>query len=374
MKKILFFACDPGGANTLIPLIEPLAKTRKVLIFGKSSALKKYQENGYKGADVIKRFNKNSLAEVIKFLQQQSPDVVVTGTSANDMTEKYLWRGAQRLGIPALAILDQWVNYGIRFSKYGLKDIKKYEKNKKQDYLPTKILVMDDYAKKQLIKEGIDGKKIVITGNPHFEKISKSRKIFTKEKINKLKQSLGLTQSDLVVLFVSEPLAASYSDSKKYWGFSEEEILLAIIDALAKLTWQTSQAITLIVKLHPKENRDRFEQMIKNLPNPRINIIIEHDRPPLGLIMLADLICGMFSIILQEAVILGKPILSVTIGLKRKNVFVLENMGLAKSILSKRELNDKLEKIVIKKQVPKIKFAVEPRAITKVIKAIKKYV
>lgn len=374
MKKFLFFACDPGGANTIIPLIKPLAKQGKILLFGRGVALKRYQANGLKGRDIDKYLNETNPETIAKFLQAQSPDVIITGTSANDMTEKYLWRASQKLNIPSLAILDQWVNYGVRFSQYGLKDINKYKHNKKLNYLPTKILVMDDYAKKQLVKEGVASEKIIATGNPYFEQVLKNKKTFTKTKVNELKQSLGLAKNDFVVLFASEPLTLSYGDSKKYWGFSEEEILLAIIDSLNKLADKINRQITLIIKLHPKENSDRFSQVINSLTNKKINIITEHSRPSLDLIAIADLVCGMFSMVLQEAVMLNKPIVSVAIGLKRKTIFVLEIMGLAKSVLTRQELDNQLKKIIIKQQLPKINLILERQAVTKVIKEIKKYV
>jgi UDP-N-acetylglucosamine 2-epimerase len=373
MKKILFFACDPGGANAIIPLLKPLARQGKILIFGKGAALKKYQANGLRGGDIDKYLNPINTATVLRFLQKQSPAIIVTGTSANDMTEKYLWQASEQLRIPSLAILDQWMNYGIRFSRYGLKDIKKYSQDKQPQYLPTKILVMDDYAKQRLVKEGIAKEKIVATGNPYFEQILKSKNSFTKGKINKLKRSLGVRKNDIVVLFASEPLTLSYGDSKKYWGFSEEETLLAIINSLNELMVKTHRGITLLVKLHPKESLNRFNRLLKDLIDNKINIIIEHSRSSLALIMTADLVCGMFSMVLQEAVMLNKPIVSVTIGLKRKTIFVLDDMGLAKSVLSRKELSSQLEKIIIKKQFSKINLITKRQAIARVIKEIKKY-
>ncbi len=373
MTKILFFACDPGGANAIIPVIKTMSSSEMV-VFGKNGALQKYQDNDLSGSDIAKQLKGDGLAAVAKFVKKYSPDLIITGTSANDMTEKYLWQAAEKFKIPSLAILDQWMNYGIRFSRYGLAEIKKYEKNKVCDYQPTKILVMDSYAKRQLVKDGIRAEKIIATGNPYFEQIIKSKNSFSKEKIINLRQALGLDKSALTVLFASEPFRTSYTDAKKYWGFTEEEILLALIDALTKLTGKLKRGITLIIKLHPKEAADRYDHLIKQLASQQINIIVEGSRPSLDLIMLADLVCGMFSMLLQEALILNKPIVSIAIGLNRPTGFVLETRGLAKSIRSKRQLDLTLKKIIINKQLPKINLVLEPQAIKKVIKVIKNYV
>ncbi len=39
-------------------------------------------------------------------------------------------------GKATFAILDSWLNYGIRFSEYSLSQLKKYELTKKHIYLP----------------------------------------------------------------------------------------------------------------------------------------------------------------------------------------------------------------------------------------------
>lgn len=56
----------------------------------------------------------------------------------------------------------------------------------------------------------------------------------------------------------------------------------------------------------------------------------------------ADLICGMSSMFLLESIICGKPVLSIEIGLKRENPFVLDRIGSCKSILSEKELLENL--------------------------------
>lgn len=39
MKKILLFSRDPGGANTIVPLVSELSKKYSVMLFGKDKAL-----------------------------------------------------------------------------------------------------------------------------------------------------------------------------------------------------------------------------------------------------------------------------------------------------------------------------------------------
>jgi hypothetical protein len=63
---------------------------------------------------------------------------------------------ARQQGIPCFAILDQWINFGLRFSAYGLNQKDIYEKEKTHPFLPDRILVMDEEARQEKIREGID--------------------------------------------------------------------------------------------------------------------------------------------------------------------------------------------------------------------------
>src|SRR5574344_942831 len=136
--KIMFYAHDPGGSYAISPLIMPLKGKHEVFVFGNDSGLKILNEAQEFEWSLIKTIN---------------PDLIITGTSANDFTEKYIWKEAKRLGIKTIAILDHWCNYGIRFSKYGLINIDKF--NKHCDYLPNYIIVMDNFAKQEMIKDGV---------------------------------------------------------------------------------------------------------------------------------------------------------------------------------------------------------------------------
>jgi len=109
MARILFFAHDPGGANTLVPIIDLLKeKGHKLFIYGHGPALKILSN--------VVDFN----GDTDKLINDIKPDFVITGTSASDMIEKKLRLSARKIGVQSLSILDHWVNFGIRFSKYAM--------------------------------------------------------------------------------------------------------------------------------------------------------------------------------------------------------------------------------------------------------------
>ena len=155
-SKILLFARDPGGANTVIPLHHPLvSQGYHVLLYGKDTALDKYRNAGLSFADIRERLGDTLIPDWLDFLGEEKPDLIITGTSAEDPSEKHLWEAARSQGIPSAAILDQWENYGIRFSPYPVSKSHLYEKDPSHPYLPDHILVMDNVAAQAFSDLGI---------------------------------------------------------------------------------------------------------------------------------------------------------------------------------------------------------------------------
>ncbi len=169
--KILFFANDPGGANAIAPLIPALESKHTVFVYGKGAALK-ILPNVQILSPYMESFSKTIPKYLEKLLFSIQPDLLITGTSGSDFTERYLWQLSQKMHIKSIAILDHWVNYGVLFSKWATVDRDKF--TKQCDFLPSYIIVMDDFAKEEMVADGVPPDIILPLGNPHFEKIMKT--------------------------------------------------------------------------------------------------------------------------------------------------------------------------------------------------------
>jgi hypothetical protein len=377
MKKILLFARDPGGANTIFPLVKPLRKKGyKVFIYGKDFALKKFKENHIVALSLENSIREINIKNIENFLYKLSPDLIITGTSADDMTEKCIWLASKKLNIPSFAILDQWMNYGIRFSRFGVNEIKKYLIDKNHEYLPTKILVMDKIAKEHMIQDGIPEEIILVSGQPYFEYIHD--KTYSQNKLNLLKQKLDIKKDDYVVVFASEPLLITYNNKlsdEPYLGYNEITIFKELYLSLLKVVQKSSKKIKLIVKIHPRENIKYYQRIMVDIDNTKIKVVFDMKSNPQELIRISNMVCGMSSMLLIESVLLDKPTVSIQIGLKRKNPFILDQMNLANSILTQNELYNKIESIIINNQKhTKIKMDLINNPIEKVSKYIKDYI
>jgi hypothetical protein len=346
VKKILLFARDPGGANTVIPLFEPLKQRGyKVVVFGKDVAMTRFNQNGIHALPIAEEIKEISPKEIKGFLLIQKPDFIITGTSADDMTEKYLWSSAMIMDIPSFAILDQWVNYGIRFSKWGVSNVDKYKKNPQHEYLPSKILVMDELAKSEAILAGLPVDRILVSGQPYFEYL-KNRE-FDTHALEKIRKKYRLSHSNYVVTYASEPIRKIYGDAREHFGYDEITTFCSLHEALSDIEdVKKNFKISLIIKLHPKEDESYYDGLINKLKSDNIKVYLDRDSCSQDLIKISDLVCGMSSMFLLESYILGKPTISIQIGLKGDNPFVLDRIGLMRSILDQGTLNFRIKSAI----------------------------
>jgi hypothetical protein len=358
-RKILLFARDPGGANSIVPLVEPLkANGYYTYVFGKDSALSVYNIRAVQDyRDITKYVDPLSQNDLGEFLRSQAPDFIITGTSADDMTEKYIWTAAQGLNIPCFAIVDQWINYGIRFSSFGVSDMRSHDRAKKYPYLPTRIIVMDEFARDEMVKEGIPSSLILVCGQPHFEYL---RNYQTSRSNIDLYAKLGIDKSDIVITFASEPIVETYHESHTsdhYWGYTERTIFSNLLDALRETLRLTDKRVCLIVRPHPKESTMNLADLYGR-SGPRVKIVCDTDSHSLDLVSISHLVCGMSSMFLIEAVVLGKPVLSVQIGLRREDPFILSRRGIVTSILDFDALVRSLKSVIIEKSYDAYRFPI----------------
>lgn len=131
-----------------------------------------------------------SLASMEKVLEQVSPNLALTGTSAqegkaNDIVEHTTTRAARKLDIASLAVLDIWQAYSQRFSDERT--------SQRLDILPTHIAVMDQLAYDEMVAEGFPKEVLVITGNPHFDNLFAKAQSFTELQRKEIRQKIGLS-------------------------------------------------------------------------------------------------------------------------------------------------------------------------------------
>ena len=293
LKKVLFFSCEPGGAEVLIPVIDLVKKETnyQVIVLAYGLGAERFARKSIEYIEIEKVLQGDSA-----ILQTYLPDLLITSATslpAHDMSEKYLWQMARQLGISSLAFLDQWQNYSVRFS--GTK------KSERLSYLPDYINCIDKIGKIEMICEGFSSENLVMLGHPYLSDIQNRISMMNDKDI---KSRLSISEGHRVFLFVSEPILEHYGSSRGYDQYQVLELFLNIVSSL-------SGTIIPIIKLHPKDQRDRFEEILNYYEGSCAPIVLGGEFNPQECLLIADYVFGMTSIMLVEAYVMGKKVVSL---------------------------------------------------------------
>lgn len=370
MKKILLFARDPGAANVVVPLAEKLEKRGyEVKLFGKDAALSQYIRMGRVGTDISLSVPRIDMEECLKFLASEAPAFLITGTGSDDFSEKYLWKAAENLSIPSFAILDHWFNYGVRFSPYRLVDLTDYERDRRHPFLPSKILVMDDSVRADMARDGFDTDRLAVVGQPYFEYFREQAKHIGTVEMKLYRERMPLAPDEKLIAFFSENITEPEKGddlSRYYWGYTERSVFCELLAVLKNIVSRAGQKVCVVVKPHPNETIDAFSSLIEE-PASSVRVLIDREVSPTLLSKAANLVCGMSSMVLVEAAILGLPVMSIQIGLSREDPFILSKRGITRSILSRDLLQERLEDFFAGRRMETVTFEMPEGATERII-------
>ena len=109
----------------------------------------------------------------------------------------------------------------------------------------------------------------------------------------------------------------------------------------------------------------------KNNNFKKINFKVVQQSNLFDLIQQSNVVCGMSSMALIEAVILKKDVISIQIGLNKENPFILDVLGILKSIENYSDLYDKFKSVLIDKKSVQCDFKFVQNSIEKVVTEIK---
>ena len=344
-KRLLLFARDPGGANVIMALIPELSKKYQILVYGKDVALEFFKKEDIEAKDMETSIGEITIENLEEFLKQNQIDVVITGTSADDNTEKYLWKAAEHLSIVSMAILDQWANYGVRFSKYSVSELDSYKKEMSHDYIPTRICVMDAYAKKKTIEEGIEEGRIWVTGQPYLAKFAQEVHQVSVEEQGEYR-SRFVEENEKLMIFASEPIGKIYGETCEPWGYTEATVFKEFRRILVELAEKEKCKVSVVIRPHPKEDMEQWKTRLEN--SSYVKFYIDRSATQKVVIRSADLIVGMSSMFLLESVLCQTPIISLQMGLKPQcdNPFILQKIGLAESAVTREQAYEALKNFV----------------------------
>lgn len=285
-----------GSAAAFAPLVrrlQALRPERPLAVFCYPPARGTWEKTGLP-ATPIDTFADAALAGL-------DPAFVLTGTSLSVADDARWWQWASARGCRSVAFVDQWVNYWQRFALSA-------EGRPHFDCLPDQIAVVDEVAARRLISYGCPADHVVVAGSPAFDQLLE----VDPRIVRALHDRLSDGGRAAVVVFACEPATPPQTgaDIRRRFGFCEEDVIELLAAAAADTAARLQRRIHVVFKPHPIQIA-RGVRPGMQIHDERFVSSSCHDGDRLELVAGADVVVGMRSMLLYEASLAGRPVVSV---------------------------------------------------------------
>ena len=263
IKRVTRYLRESNDLKNNISNIDPILWKKLEVVF-----------NRFFIADLYMLVSNAAVARHI--LKQHRPSLVISGDVADPRTRVFILQ-CKNLGVPCLE---------VQFGLIGPEGIEW------QFFVADVVAVWGEDAKATMISHGIPENKIIITGTPRNDCLTKA----TEGEIKSARQKLGIPEGNTIIL-----LASAYQ-LKSYDKYSNPNLLSAMKKAVFEAV-NNSNNISLIVKPHPSED----ENETKSFANSKKNIIfVSRDDDIRELTKICDCFISFGSTATVDALILGK--------------------------------------------------------------------
>lgn len=338
MTRILFYFQQVGGANALWPLIDEWEGQFEIVIGGRPRISDHLKLKGAGPADGPAPERGHAAADY--WLQDIAPGILITdtidlGRAPDTCFGCSLWRAARRRAIPSIAYVDCWWGYRQRFFPPG---------ETQAPGLPDTVAVIDRTAAMQAMELGLEEERVRVLGSPLFAELRTRRAGLKNDEQAAARRKLGLPQDTFLVLYVSQPFSAGFGTGAD-WGFSPASVLKDVIGVLGGAGEEVRRRLTLLVLMHPEDAGD--DLFLAGAAPAGVAVEFRRGGVPHDYLLASDLVCGSFSILLTEAVILGIPVLSLQPGLRRDDILITNLRGATLPVRTDHELKTHFLRAVV---------------------------
>ncbi len=287
-------------------------------------------------------------------LEASRPALVIVGTSENpNSLAPGLVAEARSAGVESVGVVDSRVNVAYRFRGDG-----------PLTHAPDWLLVPDEWTKQAFVGLGHPPDRTVVCGHPHHDFVLAKSAELAREGRRSVKRRVlpEVAEDQKVVLFATEgsaklarrersaQLAAVESPSAaKYtfegWGNGSgrtETVLEEFLDAARTVNPRPY----LVLAVHPMDRPEDYEPYLGEFDN------VSSGGTPLELVYATDLVVGMTSMLLSEAVLLGIPVLSI-VPTPDQTEWVPDLVpGMTTTVSTREELREALPRVVRRAATP----------------------
>ena len=333
---VVIVAGDPGGAEAIAPVIGMLIRegSARVVPLAYHEACRIWRERGIPFTQLPDPLTEKTAGNL---LDHEGAAGLLTGTSAHPRNAERIFIAAARsMRVPSLSLLDFWSNYRQRWSDAG----------GNLAFLPDFVAVMDTQARDEMIREGFDPVRLIITGQPAYDALASRREGFTDEKRAEIRRGLDVRTGESLVVFTSQPLSLSPAAGQGRLsapGYTERTVIPLVLEALDGIGGETGERVVLAIRPHPKEDPGSFGIY----PGRKTRVRIAGEGNPRDLVMAADLVLGMTSALLVEACYLGCIVGSIQPGLTGPDVLPTNAAGFSQGVYAAEDIKPAIQKLLL---------------------------
>lgn len=339
-KKILAVAHDTGVANGLSSSILKFNEDKKLetIVLSEGPSRNVFDSNSIK-YKTLKDYNLDDINEenIDSIMSKERPDLILTGFSEGVMLEKYSISNARLRGITTLTVLEGYTNY--------LKIVSDPEIKEPFKYMPDFICIMDDFVLEAMLELNFDKDKLILTGNPYFDDLIDLKNSFNEHGLKRIRREIGVEEDGYLITFFSQAIkkVLDKDSDNRSRGYNELDVISMLESSLYKLN---IDRLNLLIKLHPKEDLESTKNAIKGKLS---KVIFEKGYHPRKVIIISDLVTGMFSTSLVESVYLDKDVVSVQPNIMVEDTLAMNRLGLIIPVYKEEDLKPTLERIIYDK-------------------------
>ena len=330
--KFLAVCNHIGGLNALMPVINKVKISHEIIVLTNILNKEKFTNIGI---PIFFLDHKIKIKEAKKFMINNFIDLLITSTSEPEdhnigRLESIFVYSSKGLGIKSFVIIDSWQKYRERFSLSSSNCL---------EAIPTKIFTIDSKSKSGMIKNGFPKEKIIVTGNPAWEKLTSMSEKLKFLKFEDIYSKLKIKKSYKYIFFISQPISERQGYLKEY---DEFKVLKEIIEVIKKLNNKSNEKFILFIKNHPSEKKDKYKKIV----DQNKNIIFDWEIDGMNIYQLSKFAAvniGMFSMLLKELELIGHRVLSFQPNLQNEQLIYT---GINEEVVrSKTQLIKKIDNI-----------------------------
>ena len=297
-------AGDPGGAAAVLPVARVLAAR------GGRPMILDHGALGRNAAPELPRLPPPAEgAALADWLAERGISVVCFGTSLADHLPLALARAGRAQGLPVVCVLDNWMNYRARLTMDGGPEL-----------VPDRYAVMDDKALGEAVADGVPEACLLVTGHPGLANLADEITSADGAWRQQLRQQIGMGQGGrALVAFIGEPAALDQgrsAQSPTWRGYTEYEVL----PLLCRELQAEAERLDLVIVPHPRDDLGAVEALWQGSRGRLAGGLAPAGLTGRQLVLAADRVAGMASILLYESWLQGKPTLSLQPGLIRDSL------------------------------------------------------